>query len=347
MAHPRPGSVFGAELRGRAIDPDAPIHWACSGKGWNCCVGKGIAVGPYDLLRLARETGTPPGALVEQGIVTFSWYRTGALVGMLARRPYERGEEACVFYHDVSNTDLAALRTAEPELFAALPAPVRRAADSTAPHPWRVAGLCGVHDGRPLVCRGFPFARRTRLDPIPGNPPAAAVEELHRCGTCALRSAETTPRAVLETEEVHPYWRAADAFEETVRYLRALGLAGLRRDDYTPLPVTEQERTELWAGMYLPESLPAGAAGATGATGAAGADAPAFPPADPAHDLLLLRRMLERALDAAEGLAAERTPACGAPPGLAGEPPPGRPRLDVLLDPARPLLPLAPLARSA
>ena len=51
------------------------------------------------------------------------------------------------------------IRDQDPARFAGLPPGVQRHADARADREWKVAGLCGVHSGRPEVCRGFPYQR--------------------------------------------------------------------------------------------------------------------------------------------------------------------------------------------
>ena len=52
-------AAFGTRSEFGALDPDAPMRWGCSLKGWNCCVDKAIPVRPYDMLRLRHALEVP------------------------------------------------------------------------------------------------------------------------------------------------------------------------------------------------------------------------------------------------------------------------------------------------
>lgn len=322
------GGVFGREPRMRPVEPDAPLSWGCSGKGWNCCVGKGISVWPYDLIRARHALGRSAQQLINDGTVTFGWYPlNGALVGMFARRRYHDGRDACIFLDEVTNRDVQARRDTDPAAFRALPDFVQRAATSQAEGEWKVAGLCAIHTGRPMVCRGFPFARREVTD-RDSDEQQFGLNEVHRCGSCALHE-PTTPRAVLEAEGIADYWRAWDAFEATATYLRGLGVAVLNSADHRVLPADEEQRSGVWVGMYVPESHPE-------ITDRFGEQWREHDDAD--RDREIYRLVMMRALDEAERLVAES----GIDPeqlGFAEEAAAARPDLDALLDPGRETLP--------
>lgn len=299
---------------------DAPLHWGCSGKGWNCCVDQGITVRPYDLIRLRHALRLPAQSIINDELVTFGWYPgDGSLVGSLAHRPYETGRVACRFLLEMTDGDARALAARDSAAFRALPPTVQRAALTTAREEWRVAGLCGVHGHRPEVCRAFPFQRD------PATPAGAA--STHRCGSCAL-STPTTARDVMLDEGLLPYWAANEAFTAVAAYLRALGLARLSGTSYRSLPIADATRAELWMGLYVPD-----------------ADAAVirrFPDqwlaaADPDGDIAILRLLLDHALDRADALVAGQDLA-REHLGFTGVPA-IRPDLDHLLDLDRPLLP--------
>ena len=149
MPEPVPLPLTTKKRKGRRVDPDAPLRWGCSLKGWNCCIDAGIAVRPYDMLRLRHATGRPAHELVNDATVTFAWEAgSGILLGRLAHRPYEGGRVACVFLEELTNLDVQRVRDEDPERFAGLPEHVQRAAGSSARSStrgeWKVAGLCGV-----------------------------------------------------------------------------------------------------------------------------------------------------------------------------------------------------------
>lgn len=307
----------------RPIEPDEPIRWGCSGKGWHCCVDKVIPVRPYDLVRLRHAVRQPSEWLINHQYVTFVWDGTGALVGYLAQVEYERTRKACVFYEEVTNVRAREIRDTDPERFASLPENVRRAADSTAHGEWRVAGLCKAHLNRPEACRGFPFQRDPQRE---FREQASPTVQLFRCGTCAL-STPTTPREVMADNQLDPFWRADDAFLAVTRYLRSRGASHLKPPGYTALPLADHDRAELWAAMYAPDTNAAVAA--------------AFPEQwraelDLDGDQAIYRMLLELTLERVDALVAES----GLDPatlGVAGEPPRERPDLDRLFDPGREL----------
>lgn len=323
---------LGKEAASRPIDLDAPVQWSCSAKGWNCCVDKGIPVYPYDLIRLRHATGRSAEDLINSGTVTFSWHPFGgALTGMLVRRPYGQGHERCVFLEEVTPADLRARAEADPEAFRALPDFVRKAADSNSDY--RVAGLCGVHTGRPMACRSLPFMRQRTF--VLGAAVEVSVNQVHYCGSCAFGNVTTTPREVLLRQGVEHDWRAADAFQEVAAYLRSLGLATLRTPGYRALPITDAHRAQLWASLYVAEAN----LDVSTRWGDSWRDRD-----DPDRDLAIFRTLVEHTLRAAERLVDASVIERDA---LGVESERGliqRPDLDALLDPARPLLPPAPEA---
>jgi hypothetical protein len=306
-------------LPARPVDADAPIHWGCSGRGWNCCTDKAIAVRPYDMVRLRHALRRSSQDLVNDGTVTFHWEPDGSMLGRLPRVPYESNRTACAFYEEVTNLRAREIRDQDPGRFASLPEPVRRAADSHGRGEWRVAGLCGIHRHRPEACRGFPFQR----DPLATD--GGAVKQIFRCGSCAL-SRETTPREVLEENEIAPFWRADDAYRQVARYLHARGAARDASAGYRTLPLDDTARAELWAAMYVPDGHPE--------------VAERFPQQwladdDPAGDLEILRLAMEQTLQRIDALVV----AAGAAPDDLGSTRARaeRPDLGRLLDPTRPL----------
>ena len=317
-------AAFGKRLNGRVLEADSTINWGCSLKGWNCCVDKGIVVRPYDMVRLRHAAGRSSNELTSDGTVTFAWHPpTGALVGSLAHRPYENGRVACVFLDEVTDASARTLRAADPLTFEELPERVRRAADRPARQPWRVAGLCSVHTGRPEVCRAFPFQRFAQLD-ARGETTSVEVQQVFQCGSCAL-STPTTAREVMSGEGLDEYWRANDAFMALVGYYRALGAARTGSPELDTLPLSEQELGTLWGQMYLPDADEQIVArfGEQWRT-----------PLDVEGDRELYRIVLERARERVERVATEHGVALDtieAP----------RPDFDSLLDPARQPLPPA------
>ena len=315
-------AAFGKRLSGRPLDPDETIHWGCSLKGWNCCVDKGIVVRPYDMVRLRHATGRSSTELTADGTVTFAWHPpTGALVGSLAHRPYEGGRVACVFLDEVTDARARELRDTNPEAFRALPERVQHSADAPARQPWRVAGLCSVHTGRPEVCRGFPFQRFAQVEAGGANTDVH-VQQVFQCGSCA-HSTPTTAREVMDGEGLDEYWRANDAFSAVIAYYRVLG-AGRTGDPATDtLPLDERERAELWGRMYLPDVDEAILArcGEQWRT-----------PLDIEGDRTVYRMLLDQALDRVQNVASERGVDVSAHSDV-------RPDLDALLDPARQPLP--------
>ena len=324
VPEPQPLPLTTKKRKSWRIDPDAPLRWGCSLKGWNCCIDAGIAVRPYDMLRLRHAAGRPAHELVNDATVTFEWEPgSGILLGRLAHRPYEGGRVACVFLEELTNLDLRRIRDEEPDRFAGFPEHVQRAADSGASGEWKVAGLCGVHTGRPEVCRGFPFQRLPAPD---GAAAGSEVHQLFRCGSCALAT-ETTARAVLDDESLEEHWRAADAFRQLCRYLFTVGAANSPDPAYRHLLPDQQQRLQLWAALYLPDTHPALAG-----------DAEQWrAPLDHEGDRALYRALLDDLLARVDALVA-RGGGDEAAFGMPGDSHP-RPDLDTLLDPARLLLP--------
>lgn len=325
MPEPQPLPIAARKRKSWRVDLDEPISWGCSLKGWNCCVGVGIAVRPYDMLRLRHAAGRPSQELVNDAVVTFEWEPgSGILYGRLAHRPYEGGQVACVFLDELTNLDIRRMRDEDPERFAGLPETVQRAAEARDDQEWRVAGLCGVHTGRPEPCRGFPFQRFPAHD---GAAEGSEVHQLFRCGSCALAT-PTTPRAVLEDESLEEYWRADDAFRQLCRYLFSVGAANSPDPAYRHLLPDASQRLQLWAALYLVDTHPALGARAGEQWRA---------PLDVEGDRALYRALLDDLLERVDALVAQS----GIEPselGIAGDTI-ARPDLDALLDPARPLLP--------
>ena len=321
---PSTHAAFGRRLSGRSLEADATINWGCSLKGWNCCVDKGIVVRPYDMVRLRHATGRSSQELTADGTITFAWHPpTGALVGSLAHRPYGDGHVACVFLDEVTDASARELRGSDALKFADLPERVQRAADRPAREPWRVAGLCSVHTGRPEVCRGFPFQRFAQ-EAADGATTSGEVQQVFKCGSCAL-STPTTARAVMADEGLDEYWRANDAFSALIAYYRALGASQTGDSSVDALPLSDADRGQLWGAMYLPDADDEIRArfGEQWRT-----------PLDIEGDRELYRMVLDRALARVERLAAEHGRSLDdleAP----------RPDFDALLDPARQPLPAA------
>ncbi len=198
------------------IPLDAPLAWACSGKGWNCCTDKDIPLRPYDVHRLAGALGRPAQALLDEGVFTLEWDGYGILGGWLATRPYEDTRTACVFYDETRDED-----------------------------GHRTAGLCNAHAGRPEACRGFPFQRYADW---PAHPERTAMQ-VSDCGSCAIARA-TTAREVMTDNDLAPYWRADDAYRATAQYLHKLGLANLGGSAYRRLPLAPDARLTFWTSMF-------------------------------------------------------------------------------------------------
>ena len=329
---PQPLPVTAKTRRSWPVDPDGPVRWGCSGKGWNCCVGVGIAVRPYDMLRLRHAAGRPAQDLVNDATVTFEWEpASGILVGRLAHRAYGRDEAACVFLEELTNLDVRRIREQDPARFAGLPPGLQRHADARTDREWKVAGLCGVHSGRPEVCRGFPYQRLPAFD---GAAAGSEVHQLFRCGSCA-HATPTTPRAILEGEAVGEYWRADDAFRQVSRYLHALGAANAPDPAYRHLVADELQRTELWVSLYVPDTHPRLAARVLGLGLALAEQWRA--PLDIEGDRALYRALLDETLEQVEALV-ERSGLAASDLGMPGDAI-ARPDLDALLDPTRELLP--------
>jgi len=320
----RPDVAASKKLKPRSIALDESISWGCSARGWNCCVDKTIAVEPYSLIRLRHATGKSSQALINEQLVTLHWQH-GLLTGALAHVAYESKQRACVFYEELTNHDIRRIRDDEPDRYSSLPLAVQQAADRDQASSYRVAGLCGVHTGRPEACRGFPFQRKPDWETRPDESPAV---QLNRCGTCAL-SGPTTPREVMLDNDLEEYWRADDAWRRVKLYLLSHGLADTSDPGYAALPITPETRAELWVSCFVPDGLPA--------------VAERFPeqwqrPLDLEGDREILRIVLTNALDRVDALVAE----VGADPNALGgdETTEPRPQVDRLLDPARVMLPL-------
>lgn len=284
-------ATLGSPPKTRPVDPDATVRWGCSMKGWNCCVDKGITVHPYDMLRLRHATARPSRELIEGGTVTLAWNPAdGSLTGSLTKRSYHGSQVACVFLDVMTNVSAREMRAADPERFAKMPEIVQRAADSMRSE-WDVAGLCMIHSGRPEACRGFPYQRRSILN-ADGSTSATEIHQITRCGSCAL-STPTTPRDVLDAEQIADFWQAAGAFRRVERYLHSLGIANVEHQDFRAHSL--HTVGEIWAQLYLPDEDTA--------------IAEEFPdqwrePIDVEGDLAIYRRLLDHAMNRAEQLIA-------------------------------------------
>ena len=283
------------------------------------------------MLRLRHAAGRPAHDLVNDATVTFEWEpASGILFGRLAHRAYEQDRAACVFLEELTNLDVRRIREHDPARFAGLPPGLQRHAEARTDREWKVAGLCGVHSGRPEVCRGFPYQR------LPAHDGAAAGSEVHqlfRCSSCA-HATPTTPREILEGESLDEHWRADDAFRQVCRYLHALGVANSRDPAYRHLLSDEAQRTELWAALYLPDSHPRLAARAPELTELA---EQWRAPLDIEGDRALYRALLDETLEHVEALV-EGSGRSADELGMPGDAI-ARPDLAALLDPARALLP--------
>jgi len=320
----RANAAAGKAAARKPIDLDQRISWGCSSRGWNCCVDKVIAVQPYDLIRLRHAAGMSSQDLLNRQVVSLEWQQ-GVLGGALAQRPYERGAVACVFLEEVSTDDVRRIRDEDAAQFEALPASVQRSAETDPTRSHRVAGLCGVHTGRPEVCRGFPFQRRPDWEDQPGASPAVQV---HRCGTCALSEA-TTPRNVMLDNELEEYWRADDAWRRVKMYLLSRGLADSSDPTYRALGVEPEVRAELWVSCFVPDALPEVVERFAEQWQRA---------SDIDGDREIYRLLLTSVLDRADALVA----AVGVDVDVLGGEAPTEPRPDLerLLDPSRRVLPL-------
>lgn len=329
MAQHATHAALGRQPKHAYVQWDEAVLWGCSLKGWNCCVDKGIAVRPYDLVRLRHALGRPSNEITLDETVTFAWH-AGSLIGSLAHKPYTPGHVACIFFEEMTNVSARALRDTDPEAFASLPERVRAAADAPARSEYRVAGLCSAHLNRPEVCRAFPYQREVGLVLADGTLEDVRARRVNLCGSCAL-STPTTPRAVVANEDVAEHWRANDAFSAVASYYRSRGVAHLEDPRYRRLPLSPQQLTELWAPMYLPDSDPAVRDGYPEQWRAA---------LDVDGDRAIHALVLEHALERLDTLVAQ----LGVDPsalGTSGAPDVRRPELARLLDPARAPIPPA------
>ena len=325
MAYLRADSVTLRKLSGRLTQLDAPVSWDCSSRGWNCCVDKGIPLTPYDVIRLRHSSKKTSQSLIDDSIMTFEW-RGGLMAAWLAQVAYQGNRRACVYYEELTNTDVRRIRDEDPERFASLPPAVQRAADSSQGGSYRVAGLCGTHLNRPEACRAFPFMLRSDWA---DHPDEAPVEEVHRCGTCAL-STKTTARQVMLDNGLDEFWRPAEAWRIIKLYLVSRGLGHASDPKYRSLPLDLPTRTDIWNNCFNPDAFDA--------------VTERFPDQwhtseDLAGDDQILRLLLTATLDRVDKLVAESGIAIE-DLGLIGEPPADRPDLDRLLDPSRPVLPV-------
>ena len=321
----RPGDVRQRELNTLPMQLDEPILWDCSSKGWHCCVDFGITVMPYDLIRLRHSTGKTSQDLINQNVVTFQWAGE-TIVAWLAQVPHNGNHRACVFYEELTNDDIRRIRDEDLPRFESFPPNVQRAADSQSGGSYRVAGLCSAHADRPEACRSFPFMRHADWEDHPDQPPASQV---HRCGTCALK-AKTTVRQIMLDNGLDEFWRTARPWREVKRYLRSRGLGAPIDPSYRALPVSDEDRLNLWGGCYNPDILPQVTERFENQWQL---------PKDREGDRQIYRLLLAHALNQADALVA----ASGVPIehlGPAGEPPLARPDIDALLHPSLPLLPV-------
>ncbi|MSQ36298.1 MAG: hypothetical protein EXR63_04045 [Dehalococcoidia bacterium] len=332
MAQHASHAAFGRQPKHTYVQWDEAVQWGCSLKGWNCCVDKGIAVRPYDLVRLRHAVGRPSNEITSDETVTFAWHG-GLLIGSLAHKPYTPGHVACTFFEEMTNVSARALRERDPDAFAALPERVRAAADSPAKGEYRVAGLCGAHQNRPEVCRAFPYQREVGLVLADGTLEDVRARRVNLCGSCAL-STPTTPRAVVENEDVAEYWRANDAFSAVASYYRSRGAGNFDDPRYRSLPLPQADLTQLWAAMYLPDSDPIVRERYPEQWRAA---------LDVEGDRAIHALVLQHALDRLDALLTQLG-VDSAALGTKGAPDVPRPQLDRLLDPARePIPPATPL----
>lgn len=198
------------------IPLDAPLSWACSGRGWNCCTDKDIPLRPYDVQRLAEALDRPAQALLDEGVITLEWDGYGILGGWLATRPYEETRTACVFYDEAVDAEGN-----------------------------RTTGLCNAHAGRPEACRGFPFQRYADWETHPDR----TAMQISDCGSCALAT-RTTARDVMLDNDLESYWRASDAYAAVVQYLHKAGLANLGGSAYRRLPLAPDARLTFWTALF-------------------------------------------------------------------------------------------------
>ena len=226
------------KLSGPRIDLDAPLNWDCSSRGWHCCVDKAIPLTPYDVVRLRHSAGKTSQELIDAHEVTFEW-RGGLMAAWLAQVPYEGNHRACMFYDELTNTDIARIRDEDPDRFAGFPERVKRAADSQSGGTYRIAGLCGVHMNRPEACRAFPFMLRPTWEDEPDEPPAEAVASAPTARRPPPRSSEDR-RSIANFERLANQgcqtWMAArNRDRQVVRVVQRLGPGG-SMDGWTVRP---------------------------------------------------------------------------------------------------------------
>ena len=323
MAYLRADSAKLRRPTGRPIELDEPLDWACSSRGWNCCVGNAIPLTPYDVVRVRHAKHKTSQQLIDDDMITFEW-RGGLMTAWFAQLPFQGNQRACIFYEELTNDGIRRVRDEEPERFASFPPEVQRAADRTGDY--RVTALCAIHSSRPEACRAFPFMLRSDWNEQPEQP---AAEVVHRCGTCALKQ-KTTVRQVLLENGLDEFWRPAETWRIVKLYLVSRGLGYASDPKYRSLPLDLETRTEIWNNCFNPDAFDA--------------VTERFP--DQWHtsedldgDDQILRLVLTSTLDRVDALVADSGVAID-DLGLIGEPPAVRPDLDRLLDPSRPVLPV-------
>lgn len=326
MAYLRASSAKLRRPSGRPIQLDDPLDWACSSKGWNCCVGNAIPLTPYDVVRVRHATQKTSQQLIDDDMITFEW-RGGLMTAWFAQVPAPNNQRACVFYEEMSNDDIRRVREEDPDRFASFPPQVQRAADRSGDY--RVTALCAIHASRPEACRAFPFMLRSDWNDQPEQP---AAEVVHRCGTCALKQ-KTTVRQVLLENGLDEFWRPAEAWRTIKLYLVSRGFGHANDPKYRSLSLDLDTRTEIWTSFFNPDSIEV--------------VAERFPdqwqkPEDLPGDDQMLRLVLATTLDRVDALVAESGISIQ-DLGLIGEPPAERPDIEALLDPSRPVLPALPV----
>lgn len=327
MAYLRADSARLRRYTGPPAELDAPLDWACSSRGWNCCTGNAIPLTPYDVVRVRHATHKTSQQLIDDDMITFEW-RGGLMTAWFAQLPFQGNQRACVFYEELTNDGIRRIRDEQPDRFASFPPEVQRAADRTGDY--RVTALCAIHASRPEACRAFPFMLRSDRNDHPEQP---AAEVVHRCGTCALKK-KTTVRQVLLENGLDEFWRPAGAWRTIKLYLVSRGLGFANDPKYRSLPLDLELRTELWNNCFNPDAFDA--------------VTERFPdqwhtPEDLSGDDQILRLVLTATLDRVDALVAQSGIAVEEL-GLIGEPPAARPDLDRLLDSARPVLPVIAVA---
>ncbi len=327
MAYLRAGSAKLRRPTGRPIELDESLDWACSSRGWNCCIGNAIPLTPYDVVRIRHATHKTSQQMIDDDMITFEW-RGGLMTSWFAQLPFQGSQRACVFYEELTNDGIRRVRDEEPDRFASFPPEVQRAADRTGDH--RVTALCAIHASRPEACRAFPFVLRSDWNEQPEQP---AAEVVHRCGTCALKK-KTTVRQVLLENGLDEFWRPAEAWRIIKLYLVSRGLGYASDPKYRSLPLDLPTRTEIWNNCFNPDVL---------AEVTERFEDQWQLDTDLDGDRAIHRLVLTATLDRVDTLVAESGVAIE-DLGLAGEPPMTRPDLDALSDTSLPMLPVIAVA---